>query len=164
VKEKLQNTALVAEIISAIAVVISLIYVGYQIQVNTAVSRLNSIQSITERDQQLGLALATNANLGIAFHKMWERQETSERERAILADLLYSEMRLAEDVYTKYVLNQVDDDFIHSRTMIPQAGILRSPALREVYEIWKKAGMFPHPFIDWFDSELTKMESNGDPF
>jgi len=52
-KEKLQEYALLAEIFSALAIVISLIFVGIQIQQNSELSQVNAYQSIRQNINSL---------------------------------------------------------------------------------------------------------------
>jgi len=57
---KLEKWALIAEIVGAAAVVMSLLYVGYQIQLSTSERRDASIQAITSRDEQIAFIYATD--------------------------------------------------------------------------------------------------------
>ena len=47
-KEKPQRLALLAEIVSAVAVVLSLLYVGYQVRESTEQARLDSIRTMDQ--------------------------------------------------------------------------------------------------------------------
>ncbi len=55
VKKQLSDWASIAEIIGAIAVVMSLLYVGYEIQRNTKVGLASNRQEIAARAQELAL-------------------------------------------------------------------------------------------------------------
>ena len=59
-KEKLQEYALLAEVISAIAIVISLIFVGLQIQEGNRETRAATIQAISDQNIEYVLAMATD--------------------------------------------------------------------------------------------------------
>jgi len=160
-KLKLSEWAHVAEIIGAFAVVISLLYVGYQIQLNTAERRLDSVQSITARDEQIALAYSTNEMLGVAFEKTLNGAELSPLEQSTMGNIIFAHLRVLEDSYTKYQQGYLDDSFLESRKNLAMVIILRSPQVRAEYEAEKRAGIFPHPFIDWFDEELRKAEMSS---
>jgi uncharacterized protein YoxC len=60
---KLTELAQIAEIIAAIAVVISLIYVGQEVQSNTAAVRGAAMQAVATTDADILMAVATDATL-----------------------------------------------------------------------------------------------------
>lgn len=74
-KEKLQEFALIAEIASAVAVVLSLLYVGYQIRESTEQARLDSIRTMDQGYQQQAMNYVNNETLGIAWHKVLESSQ-----------------------------------------------------------------------------------------
>ena len=62
-KNKLQEYALVAEIISAIAIVVSLIFVGIEVNRNTEIAKASTYQSMIELSHDSITTLATNREL-----------------------------------------------------------------------------------------------------
>ncbi len=157
-KLKLSEWAQLAEIVGAFAVVLSLLYVGYQIQLSTAESRNDSIQAITARDEQIALTYVSSETVGIAFFKVIRGEELSQRENGVMANMLFAHLRVLEDTYNKYRQGYLEESFMDSRKRLVILIILSSPQVRESYEAQKRAGIYPSPFIDWFDDELRNSD------
>ncbi|MBL4582628.1 MAG: hypothetical protein JKY29_12495 [Gammaproteobacteria bacterium] len=153
-KGKLQEFALVAEIVSAIAVVLSLVYVGYQIQQSTAERRTDSIHSLNAGYRELALTNVLNENLGVAWHKVLDGEELSKRQVDLMSDALYAHLMQLEDTYNRYKEGYIDDDFLVARTNAEIQRITYSPQLLEVYGLMKDAKIYTQSFIDWLDSNI----------
>lgn len=98
-KERLQELALHAEIVSAAAVVLSLLYVGYQIRESTEQARLDSIRTVDQGYQQQAMNYVNNELLGIAWHKVLEGEKLTDREVDMFGDNLYSNLMLLEETW-----------------------------------------------------------------
>ena len=160
-KAKLQEYALIAEIVSALAVVVSLVYVGYQVQMNTEEKRMQSVQSLTTANRELAMNLVNNEKEGIAWHKVLDGEQLTKRELDLMTDSLYSTLMVLEETYNKYQEGYIDAEFLQARVNLDAMWILRSPQLRQRYELMKtgfngKNGIFTKSFINWLDGELRK--------
>ena len=155
----MQSFALIAEIVSAIAVVLSLLYVGFQIQVNTAERRADSISSLNIGYREIALTYVNNEEAGVAWHKMLDREELSKREVDIMSDALYAHLVLLEDTYNKHKEGYLDDDFLNSRRSLEIYRITVSPQIRKVYETMKLQEIYTESFIHWLDDEIE--DQNG---
>ena len=80
VKEKLQEYALIAEIISAICIVLSLIFVGLEIDQNTKQSRLNSSIDIKKEFNSVERNTLQNPELIDVFSKLSTGEELTQKE------------------------------------------------------------------------------------
>ncbi len=157
-KKSLQDYALIAEIFGGIAVVLSLLYVGFQIQLNTAERKADSIQSITSGARELALVYVNNNAAGIAWHKVVDGVELSKRELDLMSDSLYAHLMLVEETYNKYQEGYLDDSFLDARVALIQAKILWSSQLKAVYQEMKKEEIYSKPFTDWLDTRLRESE------
>ena len=161
-KAKLQEYALIAEIVSALAVVISLVYVGYQVQINTEEKRMQSVQSLNTANRDLAMNLVNNEKEGIAWHKVLDGEELSKRELDLMTDALYSHLMVLEDTYNKYQEGYIDAEFLQARVNLTRIWILQSPQLTQRYELMKRGrgigsgGIFTHSFMVWLDGELQE--------
>jgi hypothetical protein len=63
-----------------------------------------------------------------------------------------------EDTYNKYRQGYLEDSFMDSQKKLVIFIILMSPQMRDAYEGQKGVGIFPRPFIDWFDEELRNSD------
>ena len=155
-RERLQNYALFSEIISAFAVVISLLYVGYQIQINTAERRTESIQAINTGYRELALVYVEIEEAGIAWHKMIDEEVLSKRQVDIMSDSLFAHLMLLEDTYNQHKEGYVNDEFLASKTSLETFRISVSPQIQNVYENMKQQNVFTASFTNWLDEELER--------
>jgi hypothetical protein len=164
-KKSLEQYALIAEIVGAIAVILSLLYVGFQIQLNTAERRADSVQSITTGNRDLALVYVNNHQAGVAWHKVLDGVALNKRELEIMSDVLYAHLMVLEETYSKHQEGYLDDAFLNARVALIQSKILWSPQLREVYALMKQVGIYSKPFIEWLDIKLRESEwyENGRP-
>jgi len=155
-KAKLQEFALVAEIVSAAAVVLSLLYVGYQIREGTEQARLDSIRAMDEGYQQQALNYVNNEALGIAWHKILRDEELSDREADMFADNLYSHLMLLEETWNAVEGGYLDQAFLGPKITLIEIKILRSPQIRQIYQQMVDGGIYTPDFISWLDAQLKK--------
>jgi len=156
-KLKLQEYALVAEIIGAIAVVVSLIYVGFQIQQNTTERRADSIEALNTGYREIALTYVEIEDAGVAWHKVLDGEELTKRDLDIMSDSLFAHLMLLEDTYNKHQQGYIDDEFLSAKTALETIRVTRSPQLREVYEGMKGEGIYTESFIQWFDAEIDQV-------
>jgi len=64
---KIKKAAAIAEIVSAIAVIVTLLYVGYEIRQNTAAVKSTAYQSIHDAEDLFWLSISTDANLSTVW-------------------------------------------------------------------------------------------------
>ena len=157
-KQTLQNYALLAEIVGAIAVVVSLIYVGYQIEQNTSERRAESIRSITQGNRELALIYVNNSEAGIAWHKVLDGETLNKRELNIMSDSVYAHLMLLEETFNAYEAGYVGEDFLRPRVALIEQKILWSEEIKRVYAGMKRAGIFSKRFIHWLDDQLEQSE------
>ena len=157
-KKSLQDLALIAEIVGGIAVVLSLLYVGFQIQLNTAERRADSVESITSANRELALTYVNNSEAGIAWHKVIDGNELTKRELDIMSDSLFAHLMLLEETYSKHQEGYIDDAFLEARVALIESKVLWSSQLRTVYEGMKRNRIFTEPFVEWLDVKLRASE------
>jgi hypothetical protein len=143
-------------VISSFAVVISLIYVGYQVKINTAEKRAASVQSITTGHRELALVDVTNEAASIAWHKVLNGGELTDRELDLMADATYAHLMALEEAFDKRRNGYIDDEFLNARVNHMQLRLLLSPQIRSVYEGMKRNGIYTQSFVEWLERELRK--------
>ena len=155
-KEKLQEFALIAEIISAAAVVVSLLYVGYQIQESTEQARLDSIRTMDQGYQQQAMNYVHNESLGIAWHKVLDGEKLTDREVDMFGDNLYANLMLLEETWNGVKGGYLGDEFLGPKIALIQTKILSSPQVRERHQRMVEAGIYTPEFVTWLDTQLKK--------
>lgn len=154
----LEQIYFIAEIISAIAVVLSLVYVGRQIKLNTAEKRVDSVQSIISGWNRLTLTYIENEEAGEAWRKVMGREELDNKQRNLMAHIIFAHLMLLEEVYNKYQAGYLDDEFLNPRIKVIQVLLLNTPQVRNIHAGMMRGGIFTQSFIDWLDIELQKSD------
>ncbi len=164
-KHTLQNYALIAEIVGGVAVILSLLYVGYQIQLNTAERRAESLKSIAQGNRDLALVYVNNEEAGIAWHKVLDGEPLSKRELHLMSDSLYAHLMLLEETYNMHREGYIEDEFMESRVALIEQKLLWSDQLRQVYASMKEEGIFSRSFVNWLDNNLesSRWYESGHP-
>lgn len=109
-KPSLEDLANLAEIVGAVAIVISLIYVGQELRANTAAVKAASLQSITNSSSASMLAVVENGDFaGIRLQGDQDPTQLSETDR--LRYVLYQRQMWFhfQNVWTQWGLGVIDD-------------------------------------------------------
>ena len=106
---KLSDWSNIADIVSTIAIVCSVAYVGYELHLNTIETRSSNIQAMAAQSQAFNLAVATNAELtkvlGMPFEKLTSAQVTQIRR------FLNAALRGAETSFILYSKGMLDERY-----------------------------------------------------
>lgn len=154
-KRTIAEWASFAEIVSATAVVASLIYVGYQIHRNTIVGLAANRQSIAARAQELALFSAeTNINR-LMFDPGSDDIEITDLERNRLEAYVGALLRTTEEAYLLYRDGLLEKEYWETRTGVMLAA-LRSPYARQFFYKTKDAGFYTSDFATWASKALSE--------
>jgi hypothetical protein len=138
-----------AQIVSAIAVVISLIYVGHQIRANTEATRAATRQSITETDFEYISSIFDPLTLLEAEAKVQAGSELTPLENFALIERQHLNFRIFENAYYQYsrgllepetweryrrILRRIFSDREHVRVMWEQKKSIFEDSFREEVE------------------------------
>jgi len=152
----LQDFASIADVIGGFAVVISLLYVGYQVKVNTAEKRAASVESITSGYRDLALTYVNNDAASVAWHKVLDGEALTKRDLDLMSDAIYAHMMALEEAFDKHKAGYIDKEFLDARVQFMKLKLLLSPQLRSVYEGMNKNGIYTQSFTEWLEQELRK--------
>ncbi len=149
-KLQLSEWASFAEIISALAVIISLLYVGYQINENTSEVRAANRQQLVNRAHSATMGFATSPELAGVMAKVAEGAELTRQEQSQYA---YAVRAVLYDVQEAFLLHRegrLDEEYWKTRTALVLAYLALKPA-REVYLQDKSRGVLHSDFVKWLD-------------
>lgn len=152
-KLSLAEWASIAEIIGAIAVVLSLLYVGVQVQENTSEVRASNRQALINRSALAVGNAASNPELALALSKPAGGQPLTPAE---LAQYQYFVRGLLYDIQEGFLLHEegrLDDEYWRTRSAIVLA-YLAEPLAREVYARDKSLGVLHDDYVRWLDMAL----------
>ncbi len=150
---KLSEWANVAEIISAIAVVVSLLYVGYQINLNTQEIRVANRQELVTRAHTATMTWATSPELVRTLVKATKNEPMSDEERLMFT---YAVRAVLYDVQEAFLLHRegrLSQKYWETRISLIK-GYLSSNASLKIYKDQKVAGVLHSDFVNWVDATL----------
>jgi hypothetical protein len=155
----LSDWASIAEIIGAIAVIFSLLYVGVQVQENTSEVRASNRQALIDRSSDAVLGVAGNPELAQAISKSAAGAPLAPAE---LTQYQYFVRGMLYDIQEAFLLHEegrLDDEYWHTRVAIVLAYMSQEPA-RAVFDRDKALGVLHADYVRWLDSILVAPESN----
>lgn len=153
-KRGLSDWASVAEIISALAVVASLLYVGFEIQRNTRVGLASNRQEIAARAQELALYSAETHIYRLLFASDEEPIELTEAEQDRLTAYMGALLRTTEEAFLLYRDGLLDEEYWMTRAGVMMAA-LRTDVARTVYFRTWDLGFYTRDFVAWADEALA---------
>ena len=153
-KRSLSEWASIAEIAGAVAVVASLLYVGYEIHRNTKVGLAANRQAIAARAQELALYSAETDIFRLLFASDVDRTELTESQRNLLTAYIGALLRTTEEAYLLYQDELLDEEYWMTRAGVMLAA-LRSAEAREIYYNTRDAGFYTKDFVSWADAAVT---------
>jgi hypothetical protein len=154
-KLKLTEWASIAEIISAVAVVGSLFYVGYQIKQNTEVSLAANRQSIATRAQELALYSAEVGIYKLLFAADTDSNKLSNVEQDRLVAYIGALLRTTEEAFLLYRDGMLNEEYWSTRANVLLT-MLKSKRTRTIYHQTKKGGFYTKAFSVWVDKTLNE--------
>lgn len=98
-KQKLQDWASIADIVSGIAVILSLIYVGYELRQNTLAMEANSRQEFAHQDLTYLATALDSSVVARAIVKVEAGQKLTALEKSQLINRQHMNFRVFENAY-----------------------------------------------------------------
>ena len=154
---RLQSAALLAEIIGGIAIIVSLIFVGLQIQQNTKATRAASAFDVNRMMAQNTLGYSLDSNAALLNRKLLDPstaiEDYSEEERARADMLILSTVQAHLATFRLYQEGSLlqRDWEVHGNWA---AHYRRLPLVNRYYESTIAAGLFDADFI----AELDRLD------
>jgi len=150
----LSEWANIAEVIGAVAVVASLIYVGVQLQENTREIRATNRQQLVGRAHESTNRFAVSPQLTTVIAKVADGDSLTDSEALQYGYLIRA---VLYDVQEAYVLNRegrLDDAYWGTREALAKQH-MSSPAGRAVYQRDKALGTLLPEFVEWMDQSIA---------
>lgn len=155
---KLEKWAMIAEIVSGVAIVVSLIFLILEIRENTDATRASTRESITERVERLTLTVATNPGLaGIlardeGFARLGAAGEFTPAETMQLRGFLTALMRNTEEAFLQMKEGRLEESYFRGR-LAGMVLMVSFGAGRELYE--SQRGDYDDEFQELIDREIA---------
>ncbi len=126
-KEMLQEYALIAEIVSAIAIIISLVFVGFQIKDNTIATQASMFQEIAALDIQILLTMGNSqetAKIVTSFRENPGALSEDEQNQGFY--FFAAEVRHIENLFLQYKNKMLPEEGWQARKALVE-GLVQSP-------------------------------------
>lgn len=151
----LSEWASIAEVVGAIAVVVSLVYVGVQISENTVEVRESNRQQLVDRSFSATGNVASNPELAGAIAKVAQESELNPRERTQYAYFVRSLLYDVQEAFLLHREGRLGDAYWETRGAIFKAYMNFAPA-RDVYRRDKTLGVMHDEFVSWADEAIAE--------
>jgi hypothetical protein len=143
---RLSDWASIAEIVASISVVISLLFVGFQVRENTTEMQAAQSNSFYDAVREIELAALSNEHLmdPIAKGLSGRRSEMSDQDISYYRSYIGSLFTVWEQVYFRSVDGSISNDFYQS--------------WEESFSVYLRSGLTPEDLdviLSWFGEEFS---------
>jgi hypothetical protein len=139
-----------AEILSSVAILVTLVYLVIEIQQNAEATQANTRQAILESDQQLLQLFIDSPELNL----LWYKPELTDEEKVRLSYFLLTHMRMRESNWFQYESGTLDDRTWRSyRATI--VAVLSAPRTRAWWENFGVERLFDLDFVSVVDNLIA---------
>lgn len=153
-KLSLSEWANLAEVVSAVAVVISLLYVGYQIRENTGEIRAANRQELVNRSHSASLGFATSSELAAALAKVANGDPLNATEQRQFAYVVRAVLYDSQEAYLLNREGRLDSGYWATRASLISVYLAAPPALA-AYEEMTSRGLLHEDFVRWVNEILA---------
>jgi hypothetical protein len=139
-----------AEILSSVAILVTLVYLAVEIQQNVAATQADTRQAMLESDQQFIQLFIDSPEL----HFLWYKPELTDEEKVRLSYYLVTFMRMRESNWFQYESGTLDDRTWRSyRASI--VAVLSAPRTRLWWEKFGVERVFDPDFVSVVDNLIV---------
>ena len=158
-RRNLQDWASIAEVIGAIAVVISLLYVGFQVKENTGEVRAANRQQLVNRSFAATHGASANPELAAIVAKLADGKSLTPAESVLYGYFVRGMLYDIQEAYLLYLEGRLDEEYWQTRAAIAMAYMTNAPA-RDVYHRDKSIGALHQSFVKWMDQSISEVQYN----
>lgn len=151
----------VGEVIGAVAVVASLVYVGRQVRHNTEAARSAVLHELTSQAHSFAMSIAGNPTLAAAFarvHRGETRDEVPEVERIQIGYTFVAYLQQIELAFVEAHVGAISLDELHT-VVGPGLPLLRSPYLVSLWPVVRPG--LREDFAEWMEERYELLTSSG---
>ena len=138
--------------LTALGVVLSLVFVGIEIRQNTVAIRSSTQSELAVSSRDLLMGIASSPELASAWRR-WLAGEELDPDQELMAGLtLASYLRGIENVFLQVESGAVDDDALRGYGFVAIRGVAQSPYFEGFWE--SARGGFDSGFVSALEAEL----------
>ena len=145
-----------SEILSSIAVVITLVVLILEVRNNTDEVRASTMTTIAGRTQEFTIAHMTHPEVERVWGKMTNGGDISADESQSANSLIVGALKIAEESYIAYRNGRLDEDVWLTRATLARAA-MRHEQSRELWTSYMRINnVFVPEFVEWLDAMLIE--------
>ena len=154
-----ETLVLVVQIIAALGVVVSVVYLGVQINQQNKITKAQFGHSLTQRLYERYFETSTNRDYAEFLAKDWNADDLTPTDITRIQMAVITYLVDIFDVYDKVQEGLVNKSHLETRMNTLKLGVMKTTAAKVVWSYWKNNR--EQSFIDWFESEIYDDEAGN---
>ena len=150
---------LIVQIIAALGVVVSVVYLGVQINQQNKITKAQFGHSLTQRLYDRYFETSTNRDYAEFLAKDWNADDLTPTDITRIQMAVITYLVDIFDVYDKVQEGLVNKSHLETRMNTLKLGVMKTTAAKVVWSYWKNNR--DQSFIDWFESEIYDDEAGN---
>ena len=153
---------LIVQIIAALGVVVSVVYLGVQINQQNKITKAQFGHSLTQRLYERYFETSTNRDYAEFLAKDWNADDLTPTDITRIQMAVITYLVDIFDVYDKVQEGLVNKSHLETRMNTLKLGVMKTTAAKVVWSYWKNNR--DQSFIDWFENEIYGDEGFDEGF
>mgnify|MGYP005742669357 FL=1 len=154
-----ETIVLAVQIIAALGVVVSVVYLGIQINQQNKITKAQFGHSLTQRLYERYFETSTNRDYAEFLAKDWNADDLTPTDITRIQMAVITYLVDIFDVYDKVQEGLVNKSHLETRMNTLKLGVMKTKAAKVVWSYWKNNR--EQSFIDWFESEIYDDEAGN---
>tara|TARA_A100001011_G_scaffold149275_1_gene157517 strand:+ start:4320 stop:4847 length:528 start_codon:yes stop_codon:yes gene_type:complete len=150
---------LIVQIIAALGVVVSVVYLGVQINQQNKITKAQFGHSLTQRLYERYFETSSNKDYAEFLAKDWNADDLTPTDITRIQMAVITYLVDIFDVYDKVQEGLVNKSHLETRMNTLKLGVMKTTAAKVVWSYWKNNR--EQSFIDWFESEIYDDEAGN---
>lgn len=151
---KLKDIGDVGNMVAALGVIISLLFVGYQINENTVETRATNRQASADAIREVALSFATDSSLATAIATIRAGDAYDDAQALQYSGFLVALLKSIEEEYLQYKDGRLDETYKQARASSAITH-LQFTYPRDFYQELKTGRVLTPEFGTWMDEQLA---------
>jgi hypothetical protein len=146
----------IAELLGAVGVITTLLYLTTQIRQNTRAlqsgtrnSWLNAIQTVNQ------LSISTPENTDVWYRGSFLSEDLEGKDLAIYTTQVSAGINALESLYLENLEGNVDDDFMTSKMLLMRS-VFANPTGRKIWALWEGERIGDPRFVDFIKTKVLR--------
>lgn len=149
---QLQDIAATADVVGAVGVIASMLYLAIQVRQNTRTTRSATLQALSGRLTERLLLVATETDLAQLIALDWEAEELDAVQRTRITYWISAILVDLSDMYNQYRLGVIPYSSLQSRVKVMRQRLFQTEIGQQVWTNLRP--VYAPDFVQWFEREV----------